>query len=272
MKLPDIKRHDILVFRNLVSDKLAPSTTNTLMSHLAGILSRAHDEGRIPIYPMKKIGLLESDSEPLDPFSFDELNTFLDFLYENNYPEADMIFVWSRCGFRHGEILALKWDDIDFYNRQINIKRTILQNGSEGIPKTKCSIRTVKILSEAFAALKRQEALSKMAGEYVFPDPLTRQRYTREKVFWKRFRFLLQLAGLKYRSPNQLRHTFVTLAISSGENITWVSKTVGHSDVTTTLKRYNRFIPDLTRDDGSALEKALKKRQNGDILATFKVK
>lgn len=86
----------------------------------------------------------------------------------------------------------------------------------------------------------------------------------------KKFRYLLRLARLEYRPPKQLRHTFATLHIAAGENISWVSKTLGHASVEITLNRYNRFIPNLTRDDGSAFECAMDKNtQNGNNLVTI---
>ena len=54
-----------------------------------------------------------------------------------------------------------------------------------------------------------------------------------------------------------MRHTFATLHIAAGENISWVSKMLGHSNVEITLKKYNRFVPNLTREDGSAFEKIM---------------
>lgn len=69
----------------------------------------------------------------------------------------------------------------------------------------------------------------------------------------KKFAFLFRLAGLKQRSPKQFRHTFATQAISLGENITWVSHTLGHSSIEITAKRYNRYVQNLTRKDGSLL-------------------
>ena len=85
----------------------------------------------------------------------------------------------------------------------------------------------------------------------------------------KKFRHLLRLAGLKYRPPVQMRHTFATLNIAAGENITWVSKTLGHASVEITLKRYNRFVPNLTRQDGAAFDEMMEKNdQNGNNLVT----
>jgi integrase len=65
------------------------------------------------------------------------------------------------------------------------------------------------------------------------------------------------LATDKYRPPKHLRHTFATLHLAAGENITWVSQMMGHSNAQMTWARYNRFLPNLTREDGSAFEKIM---------------
>ena len=57
-----------------------------------------------------------------------------------------------------------------------------------------------------------------------------------------------------------MRHTFATLHIGAGESISWVSKVMGHTSVKITLENYNRYIPNLTRDDGSAFESVLRKK------------
>jgi len=50
-----------------------------------------------------------------------------------------------------------------------------------------------------------------------------------------------------------MRHTFATLAISAGENIIWVARMLGHKSPVVTLERYNRSVPNLTREDGKLL-------------------
>jgi integrase len=69
---------------------------------------------------------------------------------------------------------------------------------------------------------------------------------------------------LKHRPAKHMRHTFATLHIAAGESITWVSQTLGHANVDITLKKYNRFIPNLTREDGSAFE-AVMEGKKGNI-------
>ncbi len=64
---------------------------------------------------------------------------------------------------------------------------------------------------------------------------------------------MLKRLGIRYRPPYQMRHSFATLAISSGENINWVARMLGHKSPVMTLEKYNRFVPNLTRADGQAL-------------------
>ena len=64
---------------------------------------------------------------------------------------------------------------------------------------------------------------------------------------------VLKMLGVRERPPCQMRHTFATLAISTGENINWVARMLGHKSPVITLERYNRFVPNLTRLDGRAL-------------------
>ena len=81
-----------------------------------------------------------------------------------------------------------------------------------------------------------------------------------------RMRHHMRIARLKYRTPKQMGHTFATLHLAAGEQIGWVSKMLGHADPEITWKRYHRFIPNLTRDDGSAFEKAMDGQFGNDLV------
>lgn len=71
----------------------------------------------------------------------------------------------------------------------------------------------------------------------------------RERVW----RPALRRAGLRARPMSQTRHTFATLALASGEDIGWVAQQLGHTSIEMVIRRYHRFVPKLTRQDGSAL-------------------
>ena len=272
--LKNISKHDVLVFRNylLTEKKLAPSTVNLMMVHLAGMLTRAHQEGFIPTYPMLKIGKLAYEKNRILPFSFEELEILLAYVKAHKPEYYDMLFLWSRLGFRYGEILVVKWADLDYYSATLDIRATMTKQSTEGPPKTKQSARTLTLTEECLEAFRRQEKRSRLLGEYIFTDPVTGKRYATENVFASRFMIWQRVAGLKQRSPNQMRHTFATLHIAAGESITWVSKMLGHRNVTTTMEHYNKYIPNLTQNDGSAFENALKKRQNGQDMGRVNTK
>src|SRR5690606_41710095 len=65
---------------------------------------------------------------------------------------------------------------------------------------------------------------------------------------------LLRYLGLAKRRPYQPRHTAATLFLASGENPEWVARVLGHSSTEMLFKVYSRYIPNLTRMDGSAFE------------------
>jgi len=69
------------------------------------------------------------------------------------------------------------------------------------------------------------------------------------EVIWKK---ALDKAGLEYRPPIQTRHTFATMMLSSGEDIGWVQRMLGHSSLQMIFTKYYAWIPQKTRNDGSA--------------------
>ncbi|EVT73912.1 hypothetical protein X548_06685 [Stenotrophomonas maltophilia 5BA-I-2] len=65
---------------------------------------------------------------------------------------------------------------------------------------------------------------------------------------WQR---ALRKAGVRYRYPYQMRHTFASQALSAGENVMWVARQMGHGDWTITAKKYGRWIPSMVPDAGA---------------------
>ena len=157
-------------------------------------------------------------------------------------------------GMRTGEIDGLKWQYVDFEKRTISIKETIV-NSYEETPKTGESERDIQMSQMVFDALLAQ---FKVTGHftYVFStsaDTPIAHRNISKRVWYP----LLRLLGLKKRIPYQTRHTYATLMLASGEAPEWIARQMGHSTTEMLFRVYSRFIPNLTRQDGSAFERLM---------------
>ena len=108
-----------------------------------------------------------------------------------------------------------------------------------------------------YEALKLQYQLTKK-HDYVFctrsGNPLDYGNVT--KRIWQP---ILNYLGLKQRRAYQTRHTAATLWLASGENPEWVARQLGHSTTKMLFNVYSRYVPNVTRQDGSAFEKLLDK-------------
>jgi integrase len=107
-----------------------------------------------------------------------------------------------------------------------------------------------------YQALLRQEKATRKLSPFVFCNregkPLDHVNVTK-RVWYP----LLRHLGLTLRRPYQTRHTAATLWLGSGENPQWIARQMGHASTEMLFKVYARFVPNLTRQDGSAFERLL---------------
>jgi integrase len=168
-------------------------------------------------------------------------------------------------GMRTGEIDGLKWKYIDFDRRVILIRETFIHGEMEENTKTVSSNREIQMSQIVLDALREQEKSTRSLSEFVFCNrdgqPLDANNITK-RVWYPMLRHL----GLSLRNPYQTRHTAATLWLAAGENPEWIARQLGHANTAMLFSVYSRYVPNLTRQDGSAFERLL--LQSGAMAAS----
>ena len=252
-ELENISPLEIERWQNELIKKYKSSTVQKLRTIFSEILKKARNNDFIDKNPFEKVsGTKNQNISEINPFTEKELNKIIS--NANGYMKNFIQFMVTS-GMRPGEIVALKWSDIDFGRKKIDIERTRIRSIKrgeikDGKVKTASSERGVDMLILAEEALLRQKELTS-EYEYVFINQLKKPFYSHD-VIGLNFRKILRKSEIKERPIYNLRHTFASQLISKGADITWVSKMLGHKDITITLKVYTKFIKE---DDDVRLEK-----------------
>jgi len=149
----------------------------------------------------------------------------------------EMYYIELATGLRRGELLGLKWSDIDWKNGIIKVRRQVARvNGQivEAPLKTKNSYRAVTISQQAIEVLKQQK--SKTNDTYVFPSP-NGGPISPDSIN-NMLKRVLERAGIPKVRFHDLRHTFATIALQNGVDIKTVSGMLGHFSAGFTLDTY----------------------------------
>ena len=249
MSLASITKSDV---RNWVSGlTCSKKRISNMLTPLRQALSDAFDDDLItknPLYgwTIKKKGEKKAEADPFTPEELDRI------LSKADGQILNFITFWAWTGLRTSEIVALEWGDID--TEHLHVRRALVENEIKG-PKTEAGNRSVLLLSPARRALSSQKQHTYFAGTAIFHNPRTNDPWKSNKAFpehyWKP---LLNKAEVRYRKPYQLRHTYASTLLSSGENIHWLAKQMGHTDATMILRTYGKWIPSVDPSAGAKAE------------------
>jgi len=254
-----ITRAQLLEFRATLAKRpgkregttISPKTVNEVMALLMSILGEAADRYEFR-NPGERVSRLKVPRKDIQPFSLAEA---LQIIEKARADYRAYFAVRFFTGMRTGEVHGLKWKYVDFERRQILVRESFTQGEQDGT-KTDGSMREIDMSQRVFDALKAQEALTRHLGEYVFCSrtglPIDLHNFLSR--VWNP---LLDHLGLARRRPYQMRHTAATLWLAAGENPEWIASQLGHTTTEMLFRVYSRFVPNLTRKDGSAFERML---------------
>jgi integrase len=229
---------------------LSNARINKIMNPLRQILNEAADrfDFRAAFGKIKQLKVPKSD---IQPFTLEQVKLMIDTIRPDfrNY-----LRVRFFTAMRTGEVHGLQWKYVDFAHRLILIRETVV-DGEDDYTKNDYSQRDVQMNQVVFDALMDQhKATGNM--KYVFctrsGDPMENRNFVNR--VW---RPLLRHLNLPLRRPYQCRHTAATLWLAAGESPEWIARQMGHSTTEMLFRVYSRYVPNLTRNDGSAFERLL---------------
>lgn len=235
--------------------KLSNQTINHILILLHAIFEYMVDSDVIAKNPAKKVKKMSNDTQEAGFLTIEESNILLKTTktYFSNY--YAILATAIITGIRQGELLALTWKDIDFENSVMSINKTYSKDKVTS-PKTKTSIRNIKIPNTLIKILKEHKLASKDNSlNLVFPNSNGNYINCRNLVN-RFFKPCLKKAKIKNITWHQLRHSCVTILAENGVNIKCIQKQAGHSSETTTLKVYTHVTADMENQACNVLDKA----------------
>ncbi|MBR4158128.1 MAG: site-specific integrase [Oscillospiraceae bacterium] len=239
-----------------------------LYNILNGVFDMAFMDDSIPISPMLKVKrpAPRKDEQPTPEsqkaLTAKELRAVLSCVAQEPLKWQVYINLAADSGARRGELCGLQWQDIDWKEGIIRIRRNLQYTPAKGVyvalPKNG-KTRIVDIGSETLDLLKQLRDIqsSSHVSKWVFTqegtsEPMAPQTPTQYfKKFGDRY-------GFPDFHPHKLRHTSASIAITSGADVVSVSERLGHSDTAVTLRMYAHANEESIRRAGQAVRDALK--------------
>ena len=245
------------------TEKLSPKTIVNLNLFLHKALSFAVAEGYINSNPANGVNLPRGSKPQIVILTRDEQARLMQCSYQHRYGVFVRLVLFT--GLRLGELLGLRWEDIDFRAGILHVRRTLnrlnkmkrpLQPGEPTTeiviqtPKSQNSIRAIPLLPVVLQELQGwqyvQQKDAELAGDqynasgYIVTNPLG--GIIEPRTFKDYYNQLLQASGLRHFTFHALRHTFASRAMEQGMDPKTLSEIMGHYSVSFTLDTYAHVL------------------------------
>lgn len=235
-EINDIKPSEIKEIIFNLTVKL--QTQRDMLARLKSIFEEAELDEAITSNPAKKVKIPRAAKRKILPLAKDEVTEIL-----NNATDFFKCYlaIGFYTGMRTGEILALKWQNVNLDKKLIFVDATV-GTYEEQDTKTNESTRYVPIFEPLIPYLKEQQQRNGLS-KYVFSTKTGRHYSSTNliKHFWKP---LLRRLHIPYRRLYETRHTFATNMIASNKfSLNQIASWLGHSNIQTLISKYNNYIP-----------------------------
>jgi integrase len=239
-RLADLQRRDVQRLADeLLGEGLDPSTVRNTLMPLRVIFRRAIEDGELAVNPTSHLRLPAVKGRRERIASPEEAQRLLAAL-----PERDRA-VWATAlyaGLRRGELMALRWEDVDLAKGVIRVERAYDEKGRVHVePKSRAGRRTVPIVGALRDELVAHRARQNGDSGLVFG--VTPETPFQPSNLWRRAQRAWKRAGLEPIGLHEARHTFASVLIAAGVNAKAITTYMGHVSIQTTYDLYGKLMP-----------------------------
>lgn len=219
-------------------------------------LKKAERWGLIARNPAALVDRPKAVKKEITVWNVEEVRQFLKYAKKSGRYYIAFLLA-STTGMRQGEILGLRWKDVDFENGCVRITQTLSSDGKDLLPytKTKSGSRTIDLPEETVTALKKHWLFIRGEREkncsYKNLDLVVCTEFgtpTHKSNIRRVFKSIIKKADIPKIRFHDMRHTHATLLLLQGVNPKIVSERLGHADVRITLDTYSHLLPSMQKD------------------------
>jgi integrase len=263
LPLDAIDREKIREFYRVKKEEgYARATIHNMRNVISGVIELAIEDKLLEVNPTLKSGKYLRDAQGKRDAEFltkEEGKLLLD--AAKKYPVFYPFFLTAlRTGLRQGELIGLRWDDIDWSGRFLTVRRTIYRKEAK-IPKSG-KTRRVDMSDQLMSILRDHKraatAAALKAGKSLPAYVFTTRNQTPFEPSWIRdvFGKCLKASGLRAVPFHALRHSFASALIGNGAPLAYVMAQMGHSSIRITVDTYGHLVPGANREEVNKLDDA----------------
>ena len=268
IKLKDVRPDHV---QSLYNTKLESGTSNRTVRVIHTVLHIALNQalkigliGRNPSDAVIKPKLIKKEMKTLTDT---QVQTLL--LAARGTRKEVLYQLAVTTGLREGELLGLKWADVDWVTRHVKVQRQLQWLSGQGLvfnePKSASGRRVIVVGSATIEKLRdhyQQQQWERLAAgdrwvenDLIFPTTIGTPSNWRSLV--RSFKNLLQTSGLPNIRFHDLRHTAATLMLQQGIHPKVVQERLGHSQVSLTLNTYSHVLPNMQEDAAEKIDELI---------------
>ncbi len=263
LRLDEIKRGEIRTLLLKAHAKpLSRSMVCLIRDVISGVLGYALDEELLLSNPatgvMRRMNFTRKGGTAVEPLTQDEIDLFLKTCTAHKPAYYPFFLCAFRTGMRLGELLALRWGDIDWNKNFIRVEKAykrgcINQTKTGNTRRVDMSDQLAGVL-KALLTERKKEALKMGRGEpveIIFHKNGSHMEQNYIRYIYKK---LLRKAGIRTMRLHDIRHTFASLLLSNGESPVYVKEQLGHTTIQMTVDIYGHLIPSSNRQAVNKLD------------------